>query len=360
MILAVTGSLLAAGTAWLDNGASAGQVGVLLLLPLSSFEAATALPAAASQYARSQAAAARLGEIALPPTAPGPDDPAPDAPADTAREVTIDPDRAHLRAVGLTAGWHADAPRIRDLDLVLRPGSRLAVTGASGTGKSTLLSTLAGLLDPLAGRVELDGHDLASLPGRQVRQGVVMFAEDAHVFATTVRENLRVVRADVDDASASAALRAVGLDDWVATLPRGLDTMLGPDGTTVSGGERRRLLLARSVLRRGPVLLLDGPTEHLDTARGDALLEALLTPGDESLVPASTTVVVVTHRLEATAAQTAVLRIGDAGHTVLEEDSCRHCHTARPRQRAQTAPASRPSPVRYGPVPTPKNCWTCW
>ncbi|MFQ6264720.1 ABC transporter ATP-binding protein, partial [Escherichia coli] len=71
-----------------------------------------------------------------------------------------------------------------------------------------------------------------------------MFAEDAHVFATTVRENLRVVRADVDDAGASAALRAVGLDDWVATLPRGLDTMLGPDGTTVSGGERRRLLLA--------------------------------------------------------------------------------------------------------------------
>ena len=320
MILAVTGSLLAAGTAWLDNGASAGQVGVLLLLPLSSFEAATALPAAASQYARSQAAAARLGEIALPPTAPGPDDPAPDAPADTAREVTIDPDRAHLRAVGLTAGWHADAPRIRDLDLDLRPGSRLAVTGASGTGKSTLLSTLAGLLDPLAGRVELDGHDLASLPGRQVRQGVVMFAEDAHVFATTVRENLRVVRADVDDASASAALRAVGLDDWVATLPRGLDTMLGPDGTTVSGGERRRLLLARSVLRRGPVLLLDEPTEHLDTARGDALLEALLTPGDESLVPASTTVVVVTHRLEAIPEHTAVLRIGDGGHTVLEED----------------------------------------
>src|SRR5699024_3100310 len=279
MILAVTGSLLAAGTAWLDNGASAGQVGVLLLLPLSSFEAATALPAAASQYARSQAAAARL-----------------------------------------PAGWPAAAPRIRDLDLDLRPGSRLAVTGASGTGKSTLLSTLAGLLDPLAGRVELDGHDLASLPGRQVRQGVVMFAEDAHVFATTVRENLRVVRADVDDASASAALRAVGLDDWVATLPRGLDTMLGPDGTTVSGGERRRLLLARSVLRRGPVLLLDEPTEHLDTARGDALLEALLTPGDESLVPASTTVVVVTHRLEAIPEHTAVLRIGDGGHTVLEED----------------------------------------
>src|SRR5699024_9681136 len=146
-------SLLAAGIHRVRTGASPGQGGLQLQLPLPSSHAATALPAAASQPARSQPAAARLGERPLPPPAAGPDAPAPDAPADTAREVTIDPDRAHLRAVGLTAGWHADAPRIRDLDLDLRPGSRLAVTGASGTGKSTLLSTLAGLLDPLAGRV---------------------------------------------------------------------------------------------------------------------------------------------------------------------------------------------------------------
>src|SRR5699024_6992796 len=177
-----------------------------------------------------------------------------------------------------------------------------------------------GLRAPRACRVALDGHELASLPGRQGRQGVVMFAEDAHVFATTVRENLRVVRADLDDASASAALRAVGLDDWVATLPRGLDTMLGPDGTTVSGGERRRLLLARPWLRRCLVLLIAAATERLDTARGDAPLEALRTPGCESLGPASTTVVVVTHRLEAIPEPAAVLRIGDGGHTVLEED----------------------------------------
>ena len=98
-------------------------------------------------------------------------------------------------------------------------------------------------------------------------------------------------------------LSRVGLAD--------MDTMLGPDGTTVSGGERRRLLLARAVVRRGPVLLLDEPTEHLDTARGDALLAALLTQGDESLVPASSTVVVVTHRPEAVPADTPVLRIGE-------------------------------------------------
>ncbi|MFC7374743.1 amino acid ABC transporter ATP-binding/permease protein [Brachybacterium sp. GCM10030268] len=360
MILAVTGSLLAAGAAWTDGGASAGQVGVLLLLPLSSFEAATALPAAASQYARSRAAAARLAELTDGPATPAGTPPrddrrgsGSDSDSDGGRAPAAAPARSaqsaasaqsalsapsaqatssapslqaappggsgHLRAVGLTAGWTADAPRVADLDLDLPPGSRLAVVGASGSGKSTLLATLAGLLDPLAGRVELDGRDLAALPAPEVRSAVTMFAEDAHVFATTVRENLRVVRGGLDDGTALAALDAVGLDDWLATLPRGLDTPIGPDGTTVSGGERRRLLLARAVVRRGPVLLLDEPTEHLETARGDALLRALLDPADETLVPASSTVVVVTHRIEAVPAATPVLRIGDHARACFEE-----------------------------------------
>ena len=298
MLLAVTGSLLAAGALWIDGGASAGQIGTLLLLPLSSFEAATALPAAASQHARSRAAAARLAEIA------GPDQEV--SPAAPLRERRTSAD---LRTIGLTAGWNPGAPRVQDLDLELPPGSRLAVVGASGSGKSTLLATLAGLLAPLEGRVELDGSDIASLDAPEVRAGITLFAEDSHVFATTVRENLRVVRADIDDAEARAALSAVGLEDWVATLPQGLDTLLGPDGTTISGGERRRLLLARAVIRRGPILLLDEPTEHLDTARGDALLRALLDPRDDSLVPAASTVVVVTHRVDAIPPGTAVLRL---------------------------------------------------
>ena len=293
MVLAVTGSLLAAGAAWTAGDLSAGQIGILLLLPLSSFEASTALPAAATQHARSRAAAERLdaligegGEVDG------------SAPVPAERPAT-----ATLTARDLTAGWSAEAPCVRGLDLDLAPGSRLAVVGPSGSGKSTLLATLAGLLAPLRGEVSTDAASL--------REAVTMFAEDGHVFATTLRENLRVVRGDLTDEEALAALAAVGLDDWLASLPHGLDTMLGPDVTTVSGGERRRLLLARAVVRRGPVLLLDEPTEHLDTARGDALLAALLTPGDESLVPASTTVVVVTHRPEAVPADTPVLRIGE-------------------------------------------------
>ncbi|WP_434175399.1 thiol reductant ABC exporter subunit CydC [Brachybacterium conglomeratum] len=293
MVLAVTGSLLAAGAAWTAGDLSAGQIGILLLLPLSSFEAATALPAAATQHARSRAAAERLDAL-IGEGGEGDDS----APVPAERPAT-----ATLTARDLTAGWSAEAPCVRGLDLDLAPGSRLAVVGPSGSGKSTLLATLAGLLAPLGGEVSTDAASL--------REAVTMFAEDGHVFATTLRENLRVVRGDLTDEEALAALAAVGLDDWLATLPHGLDTMLGPDGTTVSGGERRRLLLARAVVRRGPVLLLDEPTEHLDTARGDALLAALLTPGDESLVPASSTVVVVTHRPEAVPADTPVLRIGE-------------------------------------------------
>ncbi|MGP5250991.1 amino acid ABC transporter ATP-binding/permease protein [Brachybacterium alimentarium] len=353
LILAMAGSLLAAGAAWTTGGASAGQVGVLLLLPLSSFEAATALPAAASQYARSRAASARLAELAGPGGAPSPSPspthraasaarPSPthrtaravsSSPPDRAAPAEMSPDdrssTAHrssadktrrlapdaevrLRATGLSAGWEPGAARVRDLDLDLPAGSRLAVVGGSGSGKTTLLATLAGLLEPLAGTVELED-------GSPLHPNVVLFAEDAHVFATTLRENLRVVRRDLEDDTALAALEAVDLMDWVRTLPHGLDTMLGPDGTTVSGGERRRLLLARAVIRRGPVLLLDEPTEHLDTARGDALLRALLDPADETLVPATSTVVVVTHRPEALPEGTPILRIGENDGTRTQE-----------------------------------------
>src|SRR5690606_14625092 len=166
MLLAVLGSLLAAGAVWLSDDATAGQIGILLLLPLSSFEAATALPAAATQHARSRAAAERLADLVGPPPEPRAEPTA--APR---------PDSAHLRAVGLTAGWAEDAPRVHGLDLDLPPGSRLAVVGPSGIGKSTLLATLAGLLAPLEGRGEGDAP-------ATLRSAVTMFGEDAHVVAT--------------------------------------------------------------------------------------------------------------------------------------------------------------------------------
>lgn len=324
MILALTGSVLAAGPLWVAGQASAGQIGVLLLLPLSAFEAASALPAAASQLARSQAAARRLVET-VGPERPGHERPGarrpgpehlgaehPDAERrapGTSASAPAQPVASSPSLVvrGLVAGWSPERPLTAPLDLDLAPGARVAITGASGAGKSTLVSTLAGLLAPLAGSIRLDGADLQELSEAAVREAMVLFAEDAHVFATTVRENLRVARGDASDEEILAALTATGLADWVAHLPGGLSHLLGPDGTTVSGGERRRLLLARALVRRAPITLLDEPTEHLDPERARALLHALLSTGDDALLEPDGIVVVVTHDVASLPAGTTVL-----------------------------------------------------
>lgn len=313
-LVALLGSVLAAGQAWLSGGASAGVVGILLLLPLSAFEAATALPAAASQVARSRAAAHRLMSTLEPPERPehrahpiAPSTPDPH-PAGQPSSLPPSPDgTALLVASDLTAGWSAEKPCVSHLDLCLEPGSRVAILGPSGLGKTTVLLTLAGLLDPLSGSVRLGGQQLRELSEDAVRSQVVMFAEDAHVFATTVRENVRVARGDASDEEILQALADTGLRDWVHSLPGGLDHMLGPDGTTVSGGERRRLLLARALVRRAPVTLLDEPTEHLDPGRARTLLHALLSRGEDALVPADSAVVVVTHQRDALPPGTCVL-----------------------------------------------------
>lgn len=202
--------------------------------------------------------------------------------------------RPHLVAEGLAVGWPGAAPVLAGVDLDLAPGRRVAVVGGSGCGKTTLLLTLAGLLPPRAGGVRLVAPvdaDLADVDPATLRRTVSLTAEDAHVFTTTVRENLRVARPDATDPDLDAALDRAGLGGWRSGLPDGLDTMLGSGGAGVSGGEHRRLLLARALLVGAGVLLLDEPGEHLDPATADALLRDVLRPG------AGPAVVVVTHRL---------------------------------------------------------------
>ena len=254
---------------------------VLMLLPLSAFEATGVLPAAAVQLTRSRIAARRLLELA-PPV------------AGTDTEMTSPAKPLGLLSAQITAG-HRGA-RIQQTTVDLPPGATLAVTGPSGSGKTTLLMTLAGLLPPVAGQVTLDGVDLQRIREDELRRAVSFFAEDAHIFATTVRDNLLVARGDCDDDELTAALAAVGLGDWLSALPDGLSTVLTAGAQALSAGQRRRLLLARVLLSPAPIVLLDEPTEHLDATDSDRILRELLS-GDTALMPATRTVVVATHHL---------------------------------------------------------------
>lgn len=255
---------------------------VLMLLPLSAFEAMAPLPAAAVQLTRSRIAARRLLDLTA-------GDPEPERPA------AAPPGPAAVLSADVRSG-HPAAERSNRVTLDLPPGSRLAVTGASGSGKTTLLMTLAGLLPPLEGRVTLDGVDLSEFDEDDLRGAVSFFAEDAHVFATTVRDNLLVARGDCGDDELAAAVDAVGLGAWLAGLPDGLSTVLTGGAQGLSGGQRRRLLLARAVLSPARVVLLDEPTEHLDAVDAEPILAGLLGPGP-GLLSAERTVVVATHHL---------------------------------------------------------------
>ncbi len=231
-------------------------VAVVALTPLAAFEAVGALPTAAAQWFRSRAAGERVTSL-LDREAREAPDPRP-SPVGEAPTLTL---------TGLSAAWPGARPTA-PVTLTAPPGSVVGIVGESGIGKTTLLLTIAGALPPVAGSVALDGRpvDAGDTGGL-----VAMTAEDAHVFGTSILENLRVARGDVTEDAAREALAAVGLDRWLGEQARGLHTILGSGGLTVSGGERRRILLARVLLHAAPIHLIDEGAEHLDPFGADAL-----------------------------------------------------------------------------------------
>ncbi|MBF6420240.1 thiol reductant ABC exporter subunit CydC [Nocardia farcinica] len=263
----------------LPGGMTPMALTILVLLPLSAFEATAALPAAAQSLTTARAALHRI---------------------EGATRAAISPD-------GDAAPVRPDLP----------PGRRIAVVGPSGAGKTTLLMFWAGLFDT-------------------PRPDVTFFAEDAHLFGTSVLENLRVARGDVTEAEAERALRSVGLGDWLDALPDGLSTDLVGGAAAVSGGQRRRILLARALVSPARVLLLDEPTEHLEAGAGADLLRALL-DADSGLVEPDRVVVVVTHQLPADHRADVVVRV-DSSWQVAVERSPRSAPDSAPREN--TLPTS--------------------
>ncbi|CAN3981782.1 thiol reductant ABC exporter subunit CydD [Kitasatospora purpeofusca] len=292
LITLLTGLTVAAAAAVGLRGVASGALApvclaVVVLTPLAAFEAVTGMPAAVQARRRSLAASERLAEVLD----------APEAVAEPAAPVAL-PERPLPIAVrGLTArhpGQGADA--LAGVDLDLGPGRRIAVVGPSGSGKTTLAQTLLRFLDQRAGSVVLaagrpQAVDSRSLAGEDVRRVIGLCAQDAHVFDSSLRENLRLARPDADEDELRAALAAARLLDFTESLPDGLDTMVGEHGARLSGGQRQRLALARALLADFPVLVLDEPAEHLDLPTADALTADLLA------ATAGRSTVLITHRL---------------------------------------------------------------
>lgn len=272
-----------------SGGLAPTAAAVVALLPLSAFEAVSAVPGASLQAFRSAVAARRV--LAIAPAAPAASSPAvsTEAGADPADAVATE--SAPFESVSLealSAAWPGMTPTV-PVTATLSPGGALGIVGRSGIGKTTLLLTIAGALDPHSGKALINGvpsgaHTLGSV--------IAVTPEDAHVFGTSVLENLRVAKGDLTEAQALAALSAVGLSPWLDAQPDGLDTQIGSGGHTVSGGERRRLLLARALVADAPVHLIDEPAEHLDADGVDAL-RALVA----AMKAARKAVVIVTHDL---------------------------------------------------------------
>jgi ATP-binding cassette subfamily C protein CydCD len=248
---------------------------VVILAPLAAFEAVTGMPLAAQHRHRARRAAQRVYEVLdAPESVQEPEHPAV-APAGP----------YPLRIRGLSARHPGQQVLALDgVDLDLTPGRRIAVVGASGTGKTTLAQVLLRFLDRESGTYTLGGTDAATIDGDAVRRLVGLCAQDAHIFDSSVRENLRLARSDADDEALRAALVAARVD-------LDLDTMVGEHGVRLSGGQRQRLALARALLADFPVLVLDEPAEHLDLHTADALTADLLA------ATAGRTTLLITHRL---------------------------------------------------------------
>jgi ATP-binding cassette, subfamily C, bacterial CydC len=257
---------------------------LLVLTPVALGDAFSTLPDAIRALARSQASAVRLRTLldqqsAVCATGVHP--------LDTGAGVPL-----LISVSELTAAWAGTKAQVGPLDLQVEPGVRLAITGPNGCGKSTLLAVLARTLDPTGGNYWLGGQDALAVEIGQARQMFAVLDDEPHLFASTLRANLSLARPGSPDGDLVEALDRAGLAQWFAELGQGLDTVIGTGARGVSGGERARLGLARGLLSKRPVLLLDEPVAHLDHATAEAVL------GDLTHSATGQSVVMVSHRLD--------------------------------------------------------------
>ncbi|HVB43107.1 MAG TPA: thiol reductant ABC exporter subunit CydC [Streptosporangiaceae bacterium] len=286
-------AVLLAGVAAVSAG-TLGRVplAVLTLTALAAFEAVNTLPAAAAALSHSRASAHRIADVLT----------APDPIAEPARPRLLPSwsDRADGCEASFTVRLRDARVRyapagpfaIDGVSLDLLPGRRVALVGPNGAGKSTVAAVLLRFRDLDGGSATLDGHALASYGADDVRTVIGGCPQDPHIFDASIAENLRIARPAAGEDELAAVAAQVGLLDWVDTLPAGFGTQVGPRGAAISGGQRQRIALARALLARPAVLILDEPTTHLDPQARQELMADLL------LATAGHATLLITHYLD--------------------------------------------------------------
>jgi ATP-binding cassette subfamily B protein len=264
--------------------------------------AAASLTEMWNQVQRAAGAMERLIELAQA-------EPVIKAPAD-ARKLPEPPrGRIEFERVRFRYPSRPESAALDDFSLAIEPGETVAFVGPSGAGKSTTFQLLLRFYDPAAGRVLVDGVDIARVDPEQVRRRIGLVPQDTVLFGASARENIRYGRPDATDAEIEAAAAAAEADEFLRALPQGYDTFLGERGTRLSGGQRQRIAIARAILKDPPILLLDEATSSLD-AESELLVQQAL----EKLMRERTTIIIA-HRL-ATVLKADRIVVIDAGRIV--------------------------------------------
>lgn len=239
------------------------QLVMLLLFSAAAFEGAAGLPAALHLLPAVKESARRLAEISstlLPVLEPATPSPL--------------PEEFGLVLRGVSFSHDPSRPLLRDFNLELPPGGGVALVGPSGAGKSTVADLLLRFRE-YGGSITLGGHELRYYAGDDLRRLIAAVRQDSHLFNATIRENIVLSRPDADEDEIREVLYVAALDEWVASLPQGVETSVGEGGSAVSGGEARRISLARALLKNAPILILDEPTEGLDCATEQLVVKRL-------------------------------------------------------------------------------------
>jgi ATP-binding cassette subfamily C protein CydC len=273
-------ALVLAAIAFQDGLLSGADLALVIFCVIAAFELVMPLPPALQMLGKTRKAARRIRQVAeMPPAITKP-----------AQPLAL-PDRYDVQLNDVSFRYPEQQEWVlKNISLTIPQGGKIAIIGPSGSGKTTLLQLLMHYFDPEQGSVLLAGQDTRQLDADELMSCFGVLSQRSQLFAATIRENLLLAKPDASRAELNAAIKAAGLERFVGYLPEGLETWVGESGVKVSGGEARRIALARLYLKNAPVLILDEPTEGLDSDTERDVFKALAEFAIDK------TVVMVTHR----------------------------------------------------------------